>query len=63
MASGRSGTGWGGAANLLTLVPRGTAIGRYIVVGVAGHGGMELLASLSKYLRKFEPTRKQGDSP
>ncbi|MCC6707474.1 MAG: response regulator [Gammaproteobacteria bacterium] len=30
---------------------------------IAGHGGMELLASLSKYLRKFEPTRKQGDSP
>lgn len=28
---------------------------------IAGHGGLELLASLGKYLRKFEPSRKQGD--
>ena len=29
---------------------------------MAGQGGLELLASRSKYLRKFEPSRKQSDS-
>ena len=29
---------------------------------IAGHGGLELLASLNRYLRKLEPTRKQNDS-
>ena len=28
---------------------------------MVGQGGLELLASLSKYLRKFEPSRKPGD--
>ena len=29
---------------------------------IAGHGGLELLASLNKYLHKFDPMRKPGDS-
>ena len=29
---------------------------------ISGHGGLELMASLNKYLHKFEPSRKPSDS-